>query len=138
MGLTCFLLGHKWHSQRCRRCDAHHATDNTPRRLQTRVHHMKVWPHYFDAIILYGKRFEVRKNDRNYKVGDRMVMHVWDPIEQAYTQYGCTCTITYILHGGQLGIADDYAVLGFKLHAVTHDNLCQLEHKRKPSTITIP
>lgn len=83
------------------------------------VHGLKIWPEYFHAVVAGGKRFEVRRNDREFRVGDTLVLREWHPLEQKYTGHSCACTITYILPGGQHGIADGFAVLGFKF-AKTH------------------
>ncbi len=120
MHIACLFLGHRWHGQRCTRCDAWRTLPKAEKHKGT-AHHLKVWPEYYDAIVLQGKRFEVRKADRDYNVGDKLILNAWDPLEQAYTGHGCNCTITYILPGGQHGIAEGYAVLGFKLHTITHD-----------------
>lgn len=120
MNLACLLFGHRWRSQHCTRCDAWRTVRGRPNTGAANVHHLKVWPQYFDAIVLHGKRFEVRKADRNYQVGDRLVLNAWDPMEQAYTGHGCNGTINYIMPGGQHGIAEGYAVIGFKLNAITH------------------
>lgn len=119
MNLACLFFGHRWQAQRCKRCDAWR---NMPaKHHQGHTYNLKVWPEYFFAIVAQGKRFEVRLADRTYQVGDRMVLSEWDPIDQAYTGHSCTCTITYILPGGQHGIAEGYAVLGFRLHTVSHN-----------------
>ncbi|MBS1939906.1 MAG: DUF3850 domain-containing protein [Bacteroidetes bacterium] len=119
MGLTCFFLGHRWQSQRCTRCDAWR-TPAVAKKQAVVVHQLKVWPQYLDAILLHGKRFEVRRTDRPFAVGDKLLLRGWDPMEQAYTGHSCTCTITYILPGDQFGIEKGYAVLGFKLHTFSH------------------
>jgi len=33
-------------------------------------HEHKILPEFFEAVILGFKTFEIRKNDRDYKVGD--------------------------------------------------------------------
>lgn len=40
------------------------------------THRLKVLIKYADAIINGTKTFEVRKNDRNFKVGDKIVFDV--------------------------------------------------------------
>lgn len=38
------------------------------------IHHLKTLPQYFQAIIDKRKPFEIRENDRNFKVGDWVVL----------------------------------------------------------------
>lgn len=35
-----------------------------------KVHKLKILPEYYNAQIEGKKNFEIRKNDRNYQVGD--------------------------------------------------------------------
>lgn len=42
-----------------------------------KIHELKILPEYFDAVISGRKRFEIRKNDRDYKVGDQLILKEW-------------------------------------------------------------
>ncbi len=44
-----------------------------------RTHRIKLHPNYFDRILSGQKNFEIRKNDRDYQVGDRLSMYPHDP-----------------------------------------------------------
>ena len=41
-------------------------------------HVLKVWPEFFE-MLHQGKNFEIRKNDRDYQVGDRLTLKEWKP-----------------------------------------------------------
>ena len=41
------------------------------------THELKIRPEYFKAVVLGDKMFEIRKNDRDFKVGDIIVLHEW-------------------------------------------------------------
>jgi ASC-1-like (ASCH) protein len=43
------------------------------------THHLKCWPSYFEAVMMGDKTFEIRKNDRDFKVGDTIILHHHDP-----------------------------------------------------------
>lgn len=45
-----------------------------------RVHVLKAWPEPFAAVVRGVKRFEVRKDDRGFEVGDRLVLREYEPI----------------------------------------------------------
>lgn len=38
------------------------------------THTVKSWVHFFDAIESGNKKHDLRKNDRNYKVGDTLIL----------------------------------------------------------------
>lgn len=78
------------------------------------VHELKCWPELLEPIIEGRKTFEVRKNDRDYKVGDRLWLRGWDPNAEAYTDREHTLVVTYVLRGGSFGIADDHVVMGLR------------------------
>lgn len=44
---------------------------------RARVHHVKISNYWADAHAA-GKHWEIRSNDRDYEVGDRLVMHAAD------------------------------------------------------------
>lgn len=80
------------------------------------VHELKVWPAYFKALDERTKRFEVRKNDRDFKVGDVLWLREYDwnkdIIADRYTGRYMYLEITYILPGGQFGIEPGHVVMG--------------------------
>ena len=38
------------------------------------IHHLKTLPNFFQAVIDERKPFEIRENDRNFKIGDRVIL----------------------------------------------------------------
>jgi hypothetical protein len=61
------------------------------------IHELKVWPEYFEEIFCNRKKFEVRKNDRNFQVGDLLYLREYDPFTNEYTGRWNQRQITYIL-----------------------------------------
>lgn len=43
------------------------------------VHELKIWPVYYQAVRNGSKTFELRKNDRGFQKGDRVVLREFDP-----------------------------------------------------------
>lgn len=43
------------------------------------IHYLKCWPSYFEANMMGDKTFEIRKNDRDFKVGDVIELRHYDP-----------------------------------------------------------
>lgn len=62
-----------------------------------KTHSLKTWPEFFQATKRGEKLFEVRINDRNYEVGDRIILHEYDPKTDTVTGEQLNCRITYIL-----------------------------------------
>lgn len=78
------------------------------------THALKTWPEYFDAIVEGSKNFEVRKADRDFAVGETLLLQKFDPKTQKYSGQEMKVEITYILKGGSFGIEDGYVVMGIK------------------------
>lgn len=79
------------------------------------THQLKTRPEYFDAVLASKKRFEVRRADRDFKVGDELILMEWDPDKEAYTGRTLTKRVTYILKGGLFGIQDGFVVMSLGL-----------------------
>ncbi|EOB3445943.1 DUF3850 domain-containing protein [Enterococcus faecalis] len=73
------------------------------------IHELKILPEYFEAVVSGNKRFEIRKNDRNYKKGDILRLNEYQ--EGQYTGDIHVAEITYITDYAQ---QDGYVVLGIK------------------------
>jgi len=61
------------------------------------VHHLKTWPKFFKALDLGFKRYELRRDDRDFRVGDTLVLEEWDPKTKKYTYKYCYRSILYIM-----------------------------------------
>lgn len=61
------------------------------------LHDLKIWPDYFDDVAAGRKRAELRKNDRNFQVGDLCNLREFDPVTGKYTGRGVTASITHVL-----------------------------------------
>lgn len=75
------------------------------------THELKILPEYFEAVASGRKQFEIRKNDRDYKVGDLLTLHEHDPWEDEHTGNSYTVKITYITDYAQ---QPGYVVMGIK------------------------
>ena len=50
-----------------------------------KIHELKIWPEHFPHVQSGYKPIELRKNDRQYMVGDVLKLMEWDPETGAYT-----------------------------------------------------
>lgn len=79
-----------------------------------KIHILKTWPQYFSRVESGQKTFEVRKNDRDFQVGDYLLLKEYDPDIKDFLGKSITLEIGYILHGGSFGIEPGYCVIGLK------------------------
>ena len=89
-------------------------------------HILKLNDRYYDAVANGIKTFEIRKNDRDYKVGDTLILGRVDDDGKYLTypdfecamnlRYEIKVAVTYILtHDEFEGISEGYVVLGIKI-----------------------
>lgn len=78
------------------------------------IHPLKTWPRFYKALADGSKTFEVRKNDRDFQVGDVLELREWDHETEKYTGREMAKVVTYVLHGGAFGIDADFCVLGLR------------------------
>lgn len=65
------------------------------------IHDLKVWPEYYAPLDRGEKTLELRLNDRNYQVGDVLLLREYEPMGADYTGRECRRLITHIVHGGE-------------------------------------
>lgn len=62
-----------------------------------RVHELKSWPEFYRPVDARVKTYEVRRDDRDFYVGDRLWLREWDPREKEYTGDSLVAQVTHIL-----------------------------------------
>ena len=76
------------------------------------VHLLKCHPEPYDAMRAGLKHHEVRKDDRNYQVGDHLLLKRWDPKkERYYPGKQMQVEVTYKTNGGEYGLPKKLCVL---------------------------
>lgn len=75
-------------------------------------HDLKILPTYFEAVTKGRKNFELRKNDRDFKVGDIFVLREWKDGE--YTGRYYIGSIGYVLQNcSEYGLQDGYCIFSW-------------------------
>lgn len=77
------------------------------------VHYLKTWTPYFQDVKKGIKNFEVRKNDRNYQVGDTLILEEFEPDNKKYTGAWIPKLVKYKLDDPQF-VKEGYVVLGLQ------------------------
>ena len=75
---------------------------------------LKISSLYFDDVQCGKKTFELRFNDRQYDVGDILILREFDGVD--FTGRIVSVVITYILQDCGFGLVDNYVILGIALH----------------------
>ena len=79
------------------------------------VHELKTWPSYFEALLEGVKPFEIRRDDRDFRVGDILFLREWDPGTGAYTGRALHRQITYATERGCHWLRAGFVVLGLRI-----------------------
>lgn len=82
--------------------------------MKSLEHKLKIKQEYFEPVIQGKKRFEIRKNDRNFKVGDIVVLEEIDE-NNIYTGDSFKTRITFLTDYQQ---KDGYVVFGISSEIV--------------------
>jgi hypothetical protein len=87
--------------------------------VSVKIHELKSWPQFFEAVISGEKTFEVRVNDRNFRIGDFLFLREYDPVTSQYSSRFQYARITYILGSDpalQHALDPNYVVLAISLY----------------------
>lgn len=79
----------------------------------TVTHDLKCISPYFEAVASRRKTFEVRKNDRDYQVGDHLILRHY--VDGKYTGHNCGALVRYLLKGPGFGIEEGYVVMSIEV-----------------------
>lgn len=77
------------------------------------IHKLKTVNPFFNDVALGIKTFEVRKNDRNFQVGDILWLKEYIPESESFTGKGVMVTISYVLDDENY-CKKGFVILGFK------------------------
>ena len=77
----------------------------------SKTHDLKCWPEYFQQVWDSNKLFEIRKNDRNFQVGDKVLLFEYDPRISTFTGRMLTSEITSVIEYPD-ALKDGYVVFG--------------------------
>ena len=91
-------------------CDAWNLRLN-PKKI---THKLKVLSTYYHPLCAGTKTFEIRKNDRNYKCGDVLVMRLWNPVCGFVAGFPPVVKRVCYITGYPIGLKPGFVVLGLE------------------------
>jgi hypothetical protein len=94
------------------------------------TYHVKSWPHFFQAIKRGEKLHDMRDlKDRQYQIGDVLVLNEYDPFKGEYTGAFCPVEVTFITSANtpcafsSAALAPGFCILSIKKVLVSNDDL---------------
>ena len=77
------------------------------------THTLKTHPEFYQDVLEGKKTFEIRRFDRNFKIGDRLILQEYNVGRNSYTGRELDVTVTYILRGNfeLFGLASDHCCM---------------------------
>lgn len=90
--------------------------------MRLKKHELKTWPEYFEPILYGLKSFEIRKNDRDFNIGDVLVLREYEPNNESYSGRVIEVLVDYIMKpekpyvgvGPAAGISDEYILMSIR------------------------
>lgn len=87
-----------------------------------KTHELKTWPDPFQAVWDGAKTYEIRTNDREFKVGDLLHLREYDPATGSYTGSFLMRAVSYMTLGGEWGLPPGLCVLGLASPGIALNN----------------
>ncbi len=95
--------------------------------MRNRIIDLKIQPQYFNDVFKNIKKFELRKNDRDFKVGDVLKLNEFS--NNKFTGRHLFRVITYILDNcDKYGLNHGFVILGISAYIPINKNQKEWEH----------
>lgn len=83
------------------------------------IHELKTEVKYFNEIRAERKTFELRKNDRNYQIGDLLILKEYISKTQVYTGASIIASVKYIMKKNEFFDLKDYVIMSIRVIDLT-------------------
>ncbi len=80
-----------------------------------KTHTLKTWPGPFRLVKAGLKKYEIRKADRDYAVGDVLVLQEFEPETSTYSGDQLRVRVVTMTEAGNWGLPPDVCVLGIEV-----------------------
>jgi ribosomal protein S17 len=80
------------------------------------THYLKTWPEYYERVVSKKKTVEIRKNDRDFRVGDILILQEYYPETKQYTGRQAGFGVTDIVENASMfGLMDGYVAMSIRV-----------------------
>lgn len=78
------------------------------------THYLKTWKSFYKSVADGSKRFEIRINDRDYNLGDTLVLQEYDTQLCDLTGKSRIFKVAYILYGPAFGLSEGFCCMSLE------------------------
>jgi len=79
-----------------------------------KTHKLKTHVEYYQKVVSGEKDWELRLNDRNFEIGDQLILEEYDNDKKEYTGYSTSRIVTYMLKDAEhFGLMNGYCIMSF-------------------------
>lgn len=68
-----------------------------PEHRTVKIHRLKTWTGFFDAAVEGLKPFEIRLDDRGFKLNDILLLLEYHPVQKRLLGRSCAFKVSYVL-----------------------------------------
>lgn len=79
-----------------------------------KIHNLKCWPEYFEAIAQGRKTFEIRYDDRAYETGDVLFLREYSPFDKTYSGREIQVQVEYMQTWRGFGLLPGWVVMAIR------------------------
>lgn len=101
-----------------------------------RTHNLKILPPFFNSVIEGQKTFEIRFNDRDFQVGDRVELNEFSKKDKQLTGRSVMAEVGFVFKGSEYGIKEGYCVFSLlnlsQEMGKTHKEEVANQHRVRP------
>lgn len=80
-----------------------------------RCHDLKTWSEPWAYVASGHKTYEVRRDDRDYQVGDLLLLREYDPEASAFTGWAVLVQVKHVTRGPPSPLPEGVVVLGIEV-----------------------
>ncbi|MDK1020213.1 MAG: ASCH/PUA domain-containing protein [Candidatus Hydrogenedentes bacterium] len=82
------------------------------------LHDLKIWPEHYDVVVDGRKRFELRRDDRDFQVGDTLMLREWCLETETYTGRSVLVRVAFVLREAEpFGLMEGFCAISIELES---------------------
>lgn len=79
------------------------------------IHELKTWSDAFEPTRAGYKTAEIRLDDRNFQVGDELILREYCPKTKTYSGRSITVLVRHRMEGRKFGLSENYVLMSIVL-----------------------